>query len=294
MRHIIFILFKFFMTKVTIKALNTDNVKKTITPDFKLFEPFEEFPQEFQKENRQKNKSSIFTVYAQIGDNIILKCKPEKKKLEIFWFRYAGDVELINNNSLYYRFRTKNEHFLIQNFETQDSGIYFCIYDKLPEKTNKNYESLSIFAKELLKNDKIFRLEFLVTELESFKRVSAINNVLLDTLNDNYFDIFHLWTNWTECKGSCESQEKLGIKSKRGFCFIRLNKKNSLIINNSLLERMDELFGSNGWSCYLSIHYNFLSKNLLSQDQLKDFVTYEKCNPDCLDKNQNTKNEVYI
>lgn len=289
MRLIIFKLFKFFLSIIIIKAFNTNNLKKTITPDFKLFEPFEEFLQENQKENGQQNKNLIFTVYAQIGDNIILKCKPKEKKLDIFWFRYANRVELLNNNSLYNRLIAKNEFFLIQNFEIQDSGIYFCIYNKLPDEIGKNYESLSLFANKLLENESIFRLEFLVTQLESFKRVST-NRILPINLHSKFFDFFYMWDEWTECKGSCESESKLGSRSKRGFCFIRL-KKNS-IINNSLLTRMDQIFGSNGWSCYLSVHYSFLSINLLSQDKLKDLVSVKICEPDCLDKNLNTKKEV--
>ncbi|RNA21270.1 hypothetical protein BpHYR1_020306 [Brachionus plicatilis] len=296
MKTIIEKFFSFFLV-LYIKPLNADNLIKTAGSDFKLFEPSKEFQQRI--ENKEFVKNTVLTVYAQTGENVVLKCKSKEKKSQIFWFRHSTEVELLNNNTFYGGIKTNREFILIQNFQIQDSGIYFCIQYKFVDSSYHNISEIPAhLIQNLLKSDQNFKLEFLVTELQSYKRVYSFpidqSTSPFESesrpLIDNNLEVFYEWTDWTQCRGSCDSKTKLGLKSKRGNCYIRL--RNGQKVNNSLLARLDDIFGNNGWSCHLSVHYSFLSLKFLAKDHLKDCIKYQKCKINCLDNRENLKNEI--
>ncbi|CAF0712642.1 unnamed protein product [Brachionus calyciflorus] len=309
MYHMFLFLFILFGSTLTFDDYDP-NLMQTVTKDFILYEPSIEYLSNLTKIKQNFSSTSInplLVIKSTVGDNVMIKChlnstNKEKSQLDqTIWFKYPSQpnqkFSLLNPKLVKLNYILERSFLFIRNFDTEDTGIYFCLHlTSLPnlkiQYINSTDDVLELLDEEIsnyVNKEKFFRLEYLIVEYQKNIKVNLYtsdktslhikNKISFEKLKDpSGLNIFTYWGNWSICRGSCDSSKKLFLTTRRGYCRVEYDSK---IQTNLLFNRLNEYFGQNGWSCYYSIHYQFLSVNTLTKDIFHDYIEYKTCNLSC-------------
>lgn len=188
-------------------------------------------------------------------------------------------------------------HF--KEFESVDSGIYFCVTDETFSHNPLGSEIPDQIDRVLSLSDNLFRINFIVMDEHPFdsepkliknQHLNILEYVNLTSIESNsYFhqqshlNVFTHWREWSLCE-FCRPQS---FKNRWGECRIMYYPPNNEI-PNEYLSIMSRAFYNEGWSCYSSVNFKYFayfdnSQPAPSSNFFKDSIQFADCSIDCID-----------